>query len=324
MDITTLHQSPYLVPATLAMVEKAFDYAPPYQFATDFYPLAKESNHSNLHVIIENNRPITHIGILPKILNFDKQSFPVALLGGIATAQEKRGQGHFDKLITAVLAQYSSQMGYFLWGGEESLYKKYGFHQVGVIREKKGTSFTVPPHYNQTPYRELSSQNKQQLRNIYKLNTKHFVCLERDWKDIENITSCHLYVRENHQSQITDYFFINKGKDLSGIAHEVFTLSNHNFTCWLPDTPQHDHLPMLYGCLFKIGHPELFKKFIALYSRGSVILETITPDHIDFLFQNSILRLSVADFLSGIFGPGHIQEFKPFYSPLWFGGLDSI
>ena len=324
MKLTTLQQNPHLTQQTLTMVEEAFGYTPEHQFAIDFYALIKESNHPHLHIAVENNHPVAHVGILPKMLTFQEQFFPVTLIGGVATAREKRGKGYFDKLISKVFANYTSSMGYLLWGGEDILYKKYGFHQMGVIREQKGIPFTRPPHYTPTLYRKLSPHHQQQLQNMHTIHTKNFVSLQRDWEDVENTTSCHLYIKKNHHSKITDYFFINKGKDLSGIVHEIFPLPEYNFNCWLPDLPTYNHLPMLYGCLFKIGSPDLFKKFINLYSRGAINIETITSDWIYFSFDGRSQRLKVGDFLSGIFGPGHIQEFRPFYTPLWFGGLDSI
>ena len=329
IEITTLQEKPHLTDAVLSLVEDALDYAPTNRFATDFYPLVKKSNHENLHVLLENGTLAAHIGLLPKTLTFQNNHFPVTLMGGVATARDQRGKGHFDKLIRNILSTHSRTMGYFLWGNLESLYDKYGFHQIGILREQKGVPFFPPLDYCQTLYGELDSEHKRQLQNIHSLNTRNFISIRRDWEDIENITSTRLHIKQNRNSEIMSYFFVGKGQDLPGIVHEAFSAPGYshdltNLPCWMPDIPPYGHWPTLYGCLFKIGEADLFKKFIELYSRKNLYIEAIDHERVTFSFKKKPFHLSTSNFLTGLFGPGVMDEFKSFYTPLWFGGLDSV
>ena len=329
ISITTVQQGPHLLPKVLELVENAFEYFPPHEFAIDFYPLIKNDNSENLYVLCENDTPVAHVGVLPKILCLKEHSFPVALIGGIATAEANRGKGYFDKLITYALKNHSHCMGYFLWGGAKSLYEKYGFHQIGVVRQQKGLSFSPPSDYSRVSCKNLSPRNKRQLQNIHHLNTQNFISLQRNWSDVENITSAHLYIKQNKNSEITNYFFVGKGRDFPEIVHETFGLPGHpehlpSLTCWMPDTPAYAHLPALYGCLFKTGNPGIFKNFAELYSGNTLDIRAIHDEGVSFSFQGNSFQFSMSDFLTGLLGPDAIEEFKKFYMPLWFGGVDSI
>ena len=329
IEITTLQERPHLLPEVLALVEDAFDYSPPNQFARDFYPLVKKSNHHNLYVLLENNTLAAHVGFLPKTLLFCNTRFPVTLIGGVSTARDKRGKGYFDRLMTKILVEQSHCMGYLLWGNLERLYKKYQFHPIGVLREQKGHSSHLPTDYTPTLYSELSPPHQQQIKNIHQQSTQDFISLERDWDDIEKITSARLYIKQNQRSEVTNYLFMGKGRDLSGIIHESFGLPNHpkhlsGLPCWMPDLPPYTHWPTLYGCLFKMGNPHLLKKFITLYTDNALTLDTIDTNLVHFDFDGQTIRLKPVDFLNGLFGPHFIDEFKQFYSPLWIGGLDSV
>ena len=322
--ITTLQQHPHLLSEVSALIEDALEYSPSHSFATDFYPLIKKDNHRHLYVLLENDTPVAHVGLLPKSLNLRGRSFPVALIGGVATAQDKRGRGYFDCLIKHIFEKHPRYMGYFLWGGLDSFYKKYGFHQMGVVREQKG-AFHPPPGYTSTLYKDLEPQHKRQLQEIHRLGTRNLTCVERDWSDIEKMTSARLFIKPNKQSEITHYFFVGKGQDLPGIVHEAFgTGELSGLPCWMPDVPPFTRWPMLYGCLFKIGDPILFTKFIARYCENTLEVLNVGDEQVTFSFHGQTMDLSIEDFLCGLFGPGLMEEFKDFYGPLWFGGLDSI
>ena len=329
IEITTLQKKPHLLSETLELIEDALDYSPPHQFAIDFYPLVKKSNHHNLHILLENNTVAAHVGLLPKILTFREHHFPVALIGAVATAKAKRGKGFFNQLMKKILEEQSRYMGYFLWGHLEYLYKKYGFYQIGIVREQKNHHFSPPLGYRRILYQELNLSQQKQLKDIYHLNTQNLISLQRDWTDVENITSSHLYIKQNRRAEITNYFFVGKGRDLPEIVHEAFGLPGHpndtaNLSCWMPDIPPYNHLPILYGCLFKISNPNLFKKFITLYSEKSLSIDKIHRDFLTLKYEHRSTNLKFENFLSGFFGPHFIEEFKKFYTPLWFSGLDSI
>ena len=329
IEITTLEEKPHLLPQLLDLLEESLEYSPPHCFATDFHPLVRKSNHRNLHLLLEDKTLAAHIGLLPKNLIFGERHFPVALIGGVATAKAKRGRGYFHRLMVKVLENPSPYMGHFLWGELESLYKKYGFHQMGILREQKSHSLSPLAGYTRTLYKKLSPALKRQLQNIHSLNTQNFITLQRDWSGIEKITSCRLYIKQDHKGELTNYFFVGKGRDLTNIVHEAFGLPDHpndlaGLTCWMPDIPQYRHLPPLYGCLFKIGSPHLFQAFIAHYSGENLAITQIQPDLVTLAFGTKTLRLQPEDFLTGLFGPNSYEEFKPFYTPLWFGGLDSV
>ena len=329
VEITTLKEKPHLRSEVLSLIEDAFNYSPPYRFATDFYPLVKKSNYKNLHILLENNTVAAHVGFLPKMLTFRQTHFPVALIGGVATAKDKRGKGYFDRLMQKIVKDSSPYMGHLLWGNLERLYKKYHFHPMGVLREQKSHCSALPSGYTPTLYKDLDLSQKNQLKKIYNLNIQNFAYLQRDWNDIEKITSGELYIKQDGRSKMTNYFFLGKGQDLPGIIHEALGLPGHpnhlaHHSCWMPDTSPFSHLPALYGCLFRISNPHLFKKFITLYTGNALSLNTVQNDLLTFEWDKQTTSLAPADFLSGLFGPHFIEEFRPFYSPLWIGGLDSV
>ena len=333
LEIFSLHERPELFDDSIKLIEECFDYARPHRFEVDFYPLVKKSNSRNLYVLLEAGRVIAHLGFLPKKLKFGSATWPTLLLGGIAIAKEFRGQGHFHALWEHFLKVAPESLGYILWSELEDFYTKYGFCQIGMVETIGEGKGATPPSYRHQPYKDLSPVQKGEIRDIFERFTQDLVTLERDdnaWNDIESITSSNLFINLNKNGKVGSYFFIDKGQDLQGVIHEAFgeSLLERDFADCLRWPPKRDirqiSQNIIYSCFFKIGNVELFKNFVQVISNGEISIQEANQSKIQFSLKGENYQISPQDFLQGLFGPALIDEFKPFYRPLWFGGLDSV
>src|SRR4051812_32651799 len=111
MKITTLKDAPHLYSATISLIERSFEYKKPNKFEIDFAPLVDKSNFANCFIMVdENESVVAHIGVCERnILGFN-----MAMLGGIAVDEARRGEGFFQELIQDVLAEKRSEVAFFL------------------------------------------------------------------------------------------------------------------------------------------------------------------------------------------------------------------
>lgn len=334
--ICRLSERPSCFEATIKLIEKSFHYKGPNSFEIDFAPLIDKSNHHNCFIMLdETENVVAHIGVKERIIRLANQEFPIALLGGIAVDETRRGEGHFQALFQDVLAEKKSDTTFFLlWSDLEKLYNKFGFHLCGTQIEVNES----PSHsssFEKTRFNALSNEEKEQIKLLYSTSFKNiYLSLERtneDWALIEKISSAELFIKKTG-SKIESYFFMNKGQDLPGIIYEYGTnegmvkvikeLSSFG-KVWLGK----DLLPsenLQYQFFMSPGDLKLFTRFVEAMTGGKFVIRNINlmKQEVFFDFEEETLSLELPDFLRGVFGPGTFEEID---APAFFiSGLDSI
>jgi predicted N-acetyltransferase YhbS len=332
MTITTLKDAPHLYQATLSLIEKSFGYEDPHSFAVDFSPLiSKENFHHNFIKIDENENVIAHIGVSEREI----LGFKVAMLGGIAVDESQRGAGHFQDLFQEVISEKKSDVAFFLlWSDQEKLYKKFGFYLCGTQYEVSKPLAAI--NFTKTKLNKLDSEQLHQIKDLYKKSFSNtYATVDRtdtDWDKILEISSADLFIREQSKT-ITDYFFMNKGQDLSGIIYEYGSTGDiKNLVgeisvlgkVWVGDILG-DIGEAQFQYFLCPGSTKLFSAFVSAFTdkKINVIQVNSMKQEVYFDFNQELLGLEVEEFLRGIFGPGIFEELGTIPS-LFISGLDSI
>lgn len=328
MKITNLKETPSLIEKTLTLIETSFKYSKENHFKTDFAPLVNERNHENCFIAVENENVVAHVGYLEKEIALGEEKFLIGLVGGIAVDEQKRGEGIFSQIFTHVLSEKRDDIAFFiLWSDLEKLYKKFGFFLCGQQYElpyEKGSQT-----YQQTKYSLLSEEDKNQIQKLYQNKfSSTYLSLTRDsqeWNKLSEINSADLFIKKS--SQIDNYFFMNKGQDLTDIIYEYATLEKemtHYGKVWM-GAPLMDTDLLQYQFFLSPGATKLFASFVQAYTGGAVSIRDINlmKQEVFFDFNEETLSLETEDFLRGIFGPGMFEEFGEL-RPFFISGLDSI
>ncbi len=333
--ITTLKENPELFEKTLNLIEKSFHYKAPFTFREDFSPLISPSNHHNCFIIIdEENNVLAHVGARESNIKVNNKNFPVTMLGGIAVDEKYRGEGHFQNLFKDVLAEKRSDTTLFLlWSDNEKLYNKYSFHLCGHQFELSQTRNKTD--FSKTKFHLLSAEDKTQIKKLYESSfSKSYVTLsrnEKEWLELSGVVSADLYIRKNG-NELTDYFFINKGQDLTEIIYEYGSKDDLGKMLkeisafgkvWMgSELATTDNLQ--YQFFMSPGDLRLFTEFVWAFTDGKISLRNINlmKQEAFFDFNEELMALDLPDFLRGLFGPGTFEELN--LRPIFISGLDSI
>lgn len=336
--ITTLKETPECFDSTIALIEKSFRYQAPYTFKEDFAPLLDLSNHHNCFILIDENKNVlAHIGVREKMMKIQEQEFMMCMLGGIAVDENHRGEGHFSTLLQDVLAEKRSDVTFFLlWSDNEKLYGKYGFYLCGDqfelaqdIHQKK--------EFIQTKYKNISLDEKKQVQELYRNSfAKEYLTLERDdhdWELIAKIVQADLYIKKSG-NKITDYFFMNKGQDLTGIIYEYGSTSSikdciQKATAYGRVWMGKQYIEtenQQFQFFMAPGDLGLFSIFIKDLTQSKIILRNINvmKQEAYFEFNEETLSLSNDEFLKGMFGPGSFEELDDVLKTVFISGIDSV
>ncbi len=335
--ITNLKENPSSFEETLKLVEKSFDYHSPFSFKEDFGSLIEERNHHNCFILLdENENVIAHIGAKERMIRIKENLHPVCMLGGIAVDEKHRGEGHFQTLFQDVLAEKRSDVAaFFLWSDQETLYKKYGFHLCGDQFEipKSSKTSTLQP----TKFHLLNQKEQKQIEELYQKSfASQYTTLDRtqaDWDSLKEIKSADLYIKKSGEN-ITDYFFMNKGQDLTGIIYEYGSVTD--LRAWLKEAssigkiwlgqPLMDTENNQFQFFLAPADMKHFSALIADMTKGAMTVRNVNvmKQEVYFDFQDETLALDSEEFLRGIFGPGQFEEVDVAKYPLFISGLDSI
>ena len=257
------------------------------------------------------------------------------MIGGIAVGELQRGRGHFKELIQDVMAEKRSDVAMFiLWSDQEELYKKYGFSLCGTQIEI--TQSELSKDFKKTKLSALNSNQFKQIQDLYENSfASLYKTIERsssDWSELMKINSTDLYIKEQ-SGIITDYFFINKGQDLTGIIFEYGTTGDikemvKNISAygkvWLGANLLDDGEAQ-YQFLVASGDTKLFALLMGLYTNEKILIRDVNPvkQEVYFYFNDELLSLKTEEFLSGILGPAPFEELGDI-KPIFISGLDSI
>ncbi len=335
IKICTLKNKPELYRNVIELIETGFTYPSEHSFERDFYPLMNKNNWHNCYILHNEKEVISHIGVSERKISAQRNYFKASLLGGIATSPKYRGKGYFRTLLSYVLDATQDSCFQILWSDNSELYKKYNFHLCSeqYLLEKDDTNESTG--YEQTVYEDLTISEREEIQQLYQLSiVNSFVTCTRtrkEWGEISRITSSELYIKKENE-KIIEYFFMNKGADLSGIVHEIASLSkpavkeiSHYGSVWLPRTLKGQlNLTQQYGFHLKIGDYEGFTLFVSAMTDGLIKINTIEEDIITFTFNNRVLEDDHQNFLSGIMGPNIFSELEGQYPLFYISGLDSI
>lgn len=333
---STLKQKPELFNKTIKLIESSLNYKDKNHFEIDFAPLVAIDNHHQCHLIIDQNTEnvIGHIGVLKRNLVVSGRPYPVGLIGGVCVAEGYRGKGLFSELMNKIITFHQESISMFmLWTGDHHLYRKFGFHLcIEQVEVKKKLSDTKS--YHKTKYSLLSEREKMQIKQLYQKHILEFCASfqrnEKDWKNLELITSTDLFIKK-HNEQIVGYFFMNKGQDLDGIIHEIAAekpydeIANYG-KIWM--TPAHhvnaDEYETQFASLVRIANIEIFRKMIFHYTQEKILVIEVQGENISFEFNKDIYTIPTQRFLTGLWGPNTFSEFSFQTRPLYVSGLDSI
>ncbi|MBT4791993.1 MAG: GNAT family N-acetyltransferase [Halobacteriovoraceae bacterium] len=325
MKLTNLKDSPEFVEKTIKLIEQEFEYDEVNSFAIDFYPLMQKSNHHNNFIYIAEDEVIAHIGVLEKEFILNGITYPFSMYGGIAVSKKHQGQGIFKSLFNEVINKFTNKCFHLLWSEKVDLYKKFGFFPCLELNEYKKESFQHSFDVIQTTLSNLSEDDYMMVKSLYISSKELRVSRsESDWKNLKPIDSTDLFLIKNN-SKIINYFFMNKGQDLTHIIHEYgfmndeqLQLLRHYANVWTPylsDTNKTN----LYATMLRPGEKSLFTSFIQNYLAIEIL---DINENITFKYQENSYEQSINDFLIGAFGPGRFKEITSPY--LFISGLDSI
>ncbi len=287
ISIQTLDKCPENFDQCLSIIEEEFHYLKHehFQFQHDFSPLMDEHNWKNLYLIFKDKILIGHIGTKPTLLSKEnsrgvKKQLRVLFLGGIAITKSEQGKGYFKKAFQQILKNNISQYGlFFLWSNLNHPYAQFQFHEVGKIYQIGRKEFHLDPQwgFKKITPSSLSEDDQKHIKMIHDQFFRPIIFTlrsERDWKLFFQCPSIDLYVRY-HDNIISEYFVINKGKDLPDIIHEFGSIEGDilhpptafqnilkQFKTWSPC--EFLHVPTLehfYLGQVKIGNIQLLEDF---------------------------------------------------------------
>jgi predicted N-acetyltransferase YhbS len=333
MAIITLKQHPELLSETLNLIERSFHYEKSHSFREDFAPLMNESNFENIFLKLDDKkRVIAHLASKTKYLNHH----PIIMLGGIAVDPQVRGEGHFQELMSHILVHKKDEGALFLlWSDQEKLYRKFGFYLCGQQFEHE----EAPIHqkkFSKTKFSNLSGREKEEIKYLF--NTSFQNCYlsfkreEADWQLLDQMNSSDLYLRKEDDI-ICDYFFMNKGQDLTGIIYEYGTKSEiieflkeiSSFGKVWSSFPLDENDPLQFQFMACPGDKKLFTDFISELSMGKIKVHDINTikQEVYFNFGEDLLALDIEELLKGLLGPGIFEEL-PDMKKIFISGLDSV
>jgi predicted N-acetyltransferase YhbS len=334
--IFRLSEYPLCFEKALALIESALSYRGPHSFREDFAPLVDSSNHDNCFIYVnDGGEVLAHIGVKEKQLSLDGQVFTFCLLGGIVVAEAHRGKGIFQELLLDVLAEKRDQVSAFvLWSTLEKLYSRYGFYLCGTQFEYSGAG--PVQGFQKTRLHELSTAERIEVTKLFDESFSNtYLTFERtsaDWNLVAAVTSADLYVRRR-DGKITDYYFQNKGQDLTDVIYEYGTAGEMaGFMRELAGagklwtaTPIEATEGQQFQFMLAPGDLAKFTAFIKAYTQGKFLIRNINvmKKEVFFDFDGETLMLEMEEFLRGVFGPGLYEELGEL-PPFFVSGLDSI
>lgn len=328
MKLTNLFNSPKFRQSTVELIESSFLYGKTNSFAIDFAPLMALSNAQNNHIYIEDNNVLAHIGKLNRVISFGSSEYTISMYGGIAVSKNSRGRGIYKNLFKQVLANSNESLFHILWSEKTDLYKKDSFYpSIELFEYNKETS---PHSFNiiQTKLSNINQNTLNELDALYKnSNEIRFKRTASNWKELSKITSSDLYLIYKND-KLLNYFFMNKGEDLSGVIHEyafididyLHVFQNYG-KVWSSVFFEASNPITLFAALVRIGNEKMFKEFVKKYLDLEII--NIKLESIVFSYNGNEHELEKGEFLQAILGPGRFAELnsKP---KIFISGLDSI
>lgn len=341
INYSTIQDSPEYFDKVIELIEENFSYEKNHSYKDDFAPLVNSTNWKNLHILTEGDNLVAHIGA--RIMK-STAGVSFLLLGGIAVHETYKSQGHFKELFNKVIDLYKDQVAlYVLWSDLEGLYKKFNFHEAGVLLQTGEKDFNESEASNmgltKLDLASIDFNKLSQLQACYQSTANLFVSNNRDamdWGVVSTLTSSPLYVHETN-GMIDFYLFSGKGMDLKGVIHEFAGINPINTKLWLDRLNDYkvwvpaknpwkeiETDTSLYMGIFRIGNPELFSQLIHNWSEEQITIIDVDETNIAFAFSGEEFVKPHGEFLQLLMGPGRAEEFLSIQKELWVTGIDSV
>jgi len=320
MRLTTLYSEPDKFQDTIELIEREFQYSKDFRFEVDFAPLVQKENYKNLHILVDGDEVIGHTGVLFKTITVNSNEYKVGFIGGVVIKSTHQSKGYSKQLLEAACTDKDLCF-YLLWSDKTDYYKKFQFHPC--IQQYQFEQSLCHNSYEKVDINNLDLSIISTLYNEaseYRVNRT-----EKDWQNIKKIESTDLYIKKEN-GKITNYFFINKGQDLTDIIHEYHRpdkeMLNYGYL-WTPTeieglAPVHQ-----YAALLKINNNESFKQFIRNITENQIKIINLDLFQVEFEFNKQTYQQPLEEFLNGVLGPSKYEELKDLKN-LYISGLDSI
>lgn len=315
MEVTNLYAHPDKYKDTIDLIERSFAYQSPNKFDVDFYPLVSKDNHSNCWIILDDNKVAAHSASINKEIKIKDKTHNIVFIGGVAVDQNHRGKGLSKTLLNKIFTEHTETSLFVLWSDKVDFYKKQNFYPAVEL-------FEIPQIEGESSFKKVDWAN---IENLYTNQNEYRISRNKnDWEEIKKITSTDMYIKES-DGKIVNYFFMNKGQDLTGVIHEYGNLEDMSEILthgklW-SSTPA-PNAQALFGSLIKIGNQHNFKELILGLTNYKIHISSI-GELISFSFDSKEFELSMEEFIQGVFGPGRFEELST-QPKLFISGLDSI
>ena len=120
------------LPSLVRLLDRTFRANSPGKFLAEFPHLVNETNLGRLIVIPEDGEIVSHVGMVAARILFEGVPLPVTLVGGVATAEERRGGGCATRCLDFALDQAARDGDDLAWiSGSRSLYTSRGAAKAG-------------------------------------------------------------------------------------------------------------------------------------------------------------------------------------------------
>ncbi len=334
--VSNLKKSPKYRNETLKLIEESLGYSNGNSFMIDFYPLMKEENANNNHILIKDNKVCAHIGISYRYLTMKGVKTPVALLGGVCSSKEIRGKGIFSDFLKALISQNEEKVAYFiLWSNLSDFYERFNFFEAGKSIQTKPPgplSTEILKSYQKIPYTDLTPNQWEEIKTLYNQKDEviKFHRTDEDWETLGKIESSELYIKEV-QGKIKSYFIKNKGQDLDNLIHEygIDPSEEGNLlpllkrqSIWLEDRGEDDLGQVIFSAFFRVGNQRLLDDFLSRVTDRKLRLISCCPQ-VTFTYKDETFECDTKTFLQVLHGPFEMKNKVP-YLPIYFCGLDSV
>ena len=123
---------PEEIPSLARLLDRTFRAGSSGKFLREYPHLLSEANTDWLIVMAEGGEIVAHVGMVPAQILFEDAPLPVALVGGVATAEECRGKGCGTRCLDFALDRAVREGNDLAWiSGGRSLYTSHGAAAVG-------------------------------------------------------------------------------------------------------------------------------------------------------------------------------------------------
>lgn len=322
MKLTNLYARADKYQDTINLIESEFGYSEDNSFETDFYPLIKEENRDNLFILLNDyDEVVAHTGILNKAFKIGAKTFKCNFIGGVVVKSDHQGKGLSRQLMEHVKDICREGAFSLLWSDKTDYYSKFDFYPC--INQNQYEQTACHNSYSQV---EVDDELIDSIKGLYNNPLEYRpIRSDQDWKDIQKISSLSVYIKGS-KSAPENYFFINKGQDLSSIIHEYgkFDEEMLNYgNLWSPIEIASLSPTYQYATLLRIDNIDRFKEFVLSYSQNLIKLNEIDQYQASFQFGADLYNQKIEDFLTGLLGPSRYDELNDLKN-IFIPGIDSI